>query len=336
MTAGILAALVAASVSAAAQPATIRWLRRRDVVDVSNERSSHVGAVPRGGSGLAVALLAGALAWRLLASDPGDARAAAAIGCAWALLFVVGLVDDVHGLPALPRLAGQAVAGLLLAAGLVDAGVLWWGGAVAVVWVAAVTNAVNFMDGINGISGSTAVVAGVYYGVLAGGLGSSLLAGAGLVVAGAFLGYLPYNAVRPRLFMGDSGSYLLGGVLATCSLLAWSAGASLFAAVAPLLPYLADTGAALVRRALGRRPLLTAHREHTYQQLADLTGGHVRATLLVATAVAVCAAAGLATSGPAAWALAGSVIGVYLALPWVWRRLEGRVHRAVRADLGGT
>ena len=94
------------------------------------------------------------------------------------------------------------------------------------------------------------------------------LALVGALTAGLALGFLPWNAVLPRLFLGDSGSYLFGG-LATLGLLiaTWSK-APLPLVAAPLVLYGVDASVTLMRRAIRHEPLLEAHRDHVYQQLS--------------------------------------------------------------------
>jgi UDP-N-acetylmuramyl pentapeptide phosphotransferase/UDP-N-acetylglucosamine-1-phosphate transferase len=111
--------------------------------------------------------------------------------------------------------------------------------------VVAVVNAVNFMDGINGISAVTGAVAGAAFAWLGAELDDRTLLVLGAAVAGASLAFLPWNAPRARVFLGDVGSYGLGAALAAGVCLALAAGSTPEAAVGPLALYLADTGTVL-------------------------------------------------------------------------------------------
>lgn len=294
-------------------------LRRAQLLDVPNERSSHSAPVPRGG-GLAV------MAAVLLASA---AAAATGSDVLWAPLVValalagVGLVDDRSSLPGAVRLVLQLLAGVVVAASTWSATspsqavVLFV--LVVVVGVAGYVNAFNFMDGINGISALTAVVAGGWWCWV--GVAHDLdgLVVLGASVAGAMLGFAPWNAPRARVFLGDVGSYGIGFLVVAGGVWAWANDVPSLVCLAPLVVYLADTGWVLVKRARGRRPLMQAHREHVYQQMVDLGWSHTASASVCAglSAAACCAVAvaPLAVSLP----LVGLVLVAYLLLPRLGR-----------------
>lgn len=290
-------------------------LRRGQLLDVPNERSSHSVPVPRGG-GLAV-MAAVALA--------SAAAALAGNEVLWAPLFlamaiaVVGLADDRWSLPGAVRLVLQLMAGAAVAvwaAAIVSpAPALGLFALVAVVAVAGYVNAFNFMDGINGISALTAVVAGAWWCWI--GVDNDLdgLVTLGAVVAGAMLGFAPWNAPRARVFLGDVGSYGVGFLVVTGGVWAWANGVPALLCLAPLVVYIADTGWVLLKRAAGRRPLMQAHREHVYQQLVDAGWSHsASAALCAAASVVVCVALALAPL-PVSLPAMAAVVLAYLVLP---------------------
>lgn len=294
-------------------------LRRARVLDVPNQRSSHVDVTPRGGGvGVAAGVAAGALLG-------GVDRDVSVVLVGAALAALVGLVDDLRGLGALTRLAAQvllaaAVAALLLRDRNEAAVLLVLGGVLAVVWLVGCPNAYNFMDGINGISGLTAVVAGGWYAWLGHDLSYAALEVAGLAVAGAALGFLPWNAFRAWVFLGDVGSYGLGFGLGGLAVVALLGGATWLEAVAPLAIYLADTAWTLADRVRRGETWHEAHREHVYQRLV-VGGWSHQATALVVSGLAlvVCLLVGWA---PLPVAVVGglAVVAAYLRLPaWVAR-----------------
>jgi UDP-N-acetylmuramyl pentapeptide phosphotransferase/UDP-N-acetylglucosamine-1-phosphate transferase len=181
-----------------------------------------------------------------------------------------------------------------------------------------IVNAVNFMDGINGITSVVMAVWGVTALAVAADSGVESLQVIGGVTLGAALGFLPWNALRPRLFLGDVGSYLLGGLVGAGLIVGWLEGASVAVLAAPLAPYAADTGWALVRRARRGSPLMVAHREHAYQRLvheAELS--HVTVCLLVlAFSVAVTITC-LVLPLPFSLLSTATMLGLYLVLPTV-------------------
>jgi UDP-GlcNAc:undecaprenyl-phosphate GlcNAc-1-phosphate transferase len=322
-----MGALVALAVSGLLAPVVLAVLRRAQVLDHPTERSSHASPVPRGG-GIAVAMgslvvLAGT------ASMGGTDRFA--IGLCATLFGLVGLFEDILGIRALHRLAIQfAVAGLS-AAFLLDAlsGPQLWRAVFAagvVLWLVAFVNAYNFMDGINGISVAQAVGAGSVW-VLAGTIAdSAVLAAGGAIIAGAVLGFAPFNVPQARMFLGDVGSYFIGAWMAAAAVLALRAGVPAEAVLAPLALYAADTGMTLARRVARGLPWYLPHRDHTYQRLGDAGWSHMQRSVFVAACIILCGLLGLVSLGDslmariAADSAVVAVIGAYLASPaWVAR-----------------
>jgi UDP-N-acetylmuramyl pentapeptide phosphotransferase/UDP-N-acetylglucosamine-1-phosphate transferase len=211
---------------------------------------------------------------------------------------VVGWIDDRRGLGWRSRLVVQVLVSLALLAFLVifDGASAWTGatfidwltmgsGRGAVAWIGALIallflvgsmNAFNFMDGSNGMAGVQAVVSGAFLAWLfaAAGQGGWTLASGAL--AGAVLGFLPWNVPRARLFMGDAGSVPLGFVLASLVLVATYSGAAPGPlALLALAPFLVDTSLTLIRRLIRRERWYTAHRQHLYQRLIRRGWSHL-------------------------------------------------------------
>jgi UDP-GlcNAc:undecaprenyl-phosphate/decaprenyl-phosphate GlcNAc-1-phosphate transferase len=323
-------ALVAVLVGLSLGPAVLWMLRRGLVLDVPNERSSHQAATPRGGglATLAACVVAAAVSSQLT----GPARVGmlmVAVG-----MGGIGLLDDVRGLGPLPRLAGQAV--------IAGAGMVWLtrslGGpdlwrvafsAGVVVWVVAFVNAFNFMDGINGISVAQVVVAGVAWWAIGRIHHIPDLTTAGLVVAGAGVAFAPFNVPRARMFLGDVGSYFLGGWLAAAAVVGVRSGVAPEAVLSPLVLYGADTLTTLVRRARRHQAWYRPHREHAYQRLVRLGWSHTRTSLAVAITITMSSlfgAVSLTGSLPARMvgdALAACVVCAYLASPSLIERRRG-------------
>ncbi|CAN5598020.1 glycosyltransferase family 4 protein [soil metagenome] len=259
-------------------PLAYRTLHAHQVLDMPNHRSSHVQPTVRGGG---VACLAALLVVWLGATVSGVEMPHLSLMAA-AVLAGVGLADDIWGLPSAGRLLAQVVVGVALGAALGGPGTMLLGALAFPVGV----NAVNFMDGINGITGLTVSAWAIV--VLVAGSGSTgpaatLLAALAL---GQAMGFLPWNVPRARMFLGDSGSYLFGALIAGAVLeshTSASTGSAWLVVIAPLTIYLFDTGFTLLRRAGKRAPLLAAHREHLYQRLwPSGTQQHMQVALLVA------------------------------------------------------
>ena len=268
---------------------TVPWVRRwalRTMVDVPNERSSHEVPTPRGG-GLPIMLIAGVVS--LVATSLGSLRGGPTLGLVLFAVGGVGLMDDARGLGPGVRFAAQfaAAGALVLFASAYDDITLPFVGTVAlpdwvgilstIVWVVGLTNAYNFMDGIDGLAGVQGVVAAAGWGIVAyvdGAFSVVLLAAA---LAGSTVGFLRYNWHPAQIFMGDVASTSLGLVFAALPLVYPASTDSASAARLPLLavglvgPFVIDATFTFFRRAMRRENVLRPHRSHVYQRLV-ITG----------------------------------------------------------------
>ena len=252
-------------------------LLRAGRLDVPNNRSSHALPTPRGGG---LALLVGVTAAAVAAVSVGPQWSASAwiavAGCATVAL--VGLTDDALGLAAQPRLLAQAAIGAAVGAALGG----WIGAALGAVVIPTAVNMVNFMDGINGLCAGHAVVWGGGAMAASAYAGGDVLTVLGALSLGCGLGFLPWNVPRARLFLGDVGSYFIGGLAGIGVLLAIlavlpqgeanRAWPLLGLVCGPYLLFAVDTASALLQRARAHEPLLEAHRSHIYQRLVNEVG----------------------------------------------------------------
>ena len=262
-------------------------LRRNNMVDVPNERSSHTAPTYRG-MGLATAaatLLAFVMAtmfgWTYRSSE--SLQLAVTIAVAILCALALGWLEDIHGVSIMRRAGLQLVIGLLVSvsfATVQGTNVLLL--ILGAIFIAGYINVANFMDGINGISGAHGLVAGLAYALTGWMVNLPWLALAGVAVAGAFAAFLPWN-VRPgkNVFLGDAGSYVLGAALGTLAVGAWFADVPFLLAFAPLVTYLADAGTTLFRRFMAGEQWYKPHRTHTYQRLTDVGFSHLGSTAVV-------------------------------------------------------
>jgi UDP-GlcNAc:undecaprenyl-phosphate GlcNAc-1-phosphate transferase len=276
----LFAVTACGTVVTAAEALTIPLLRRAAIIDIPGERSSHTVPTPRGG-GIPVAA--------------GLIIAAAVIGGQLAIVFasavfafgLLGFTEDVSGLRAGHRLVIQVIASAAIAAVLVNGRaapgvVLVLLVALGAIWMTGFVNAFNFMDGVNGISGAHALIAGIVYACLGGWRHDEFLVPAGAVVAVSALAFLPWNAGQARVFLGDVGSYALGAALAFLAAYAVLHGIPLEAAIGPLVLYVADTAWTLQRRIRAGERWLEPHRTHIYQRWCDAGWSHQRVTMTAA------------------------------------------------------
>lgn len=293
---------------------------RNDVLDHPNERSSHSAPTPRGG-GLAVlvaallALGAGVLLRRI------DLLHATALAPGMCLLGIVGWLDDHGGLSARLRLAAHVLAAMSCLAVLGGLPELQLGNAsvhldiagsvlatIGLVWS---INLFNFMDGIDGIAGSQAVLIFAIAGALFLFRGDGSLGAVSLAFAAASAGFLYWNWPPARIFMGDVASGALGFMIAALAV-AGEARHSVPLMAFVLLDgvFIADATVTLIRRLIrGARPA-DAHRDHAYQRMARVWGSHRPVTLASAAITVILGGlAAVVTLNPA-WGIPAIVAGV--------------------------
>lgn len=284
------AVLISSSVSLLLVPLVIRISRRNGWYDSTNDRKIHTGNIPRlGGVAIFLGFAVGAL---VIVFRLGDYRGGSAplenlvlCGAGVALVFAIGLIDDFRNIPALWKAFGQVVAALaVVAAGCVireihvpfvgrtlELGA--FGYPITVLWIVGMSNAVNLIDGMDGLAGGVSLLAAGAFAVIGIIEGNAVLTLFALALLGGAVGFLVFNLPPAKIFMGDSGSLLLGFVLATIPLMPFSSQTAGIAAIQPVtilfIPIL-DTAAAIVRRLLRGEPIHAPDREHLHHKLLDL------------------------------------------------------------------
>jgi UDP-GlcNAc:undecaprenyl-phosphate GlcNAc-1-phosphate transferase len=369
----LLVLAVAAGVSFFVTPLVKRFAARVGAVDVPDDRKVHTTPTPTLGG---LAIFAGVLAGLGVARMMGDFKSLFATSSepfgvimAGAAMVALGTVDDVRGMKASTKLAGQiAATGILILAG-VQVFYFWLPGAglislgsdmsalITVVWTIIVINAVNLIDGLDGLAAGVAAVAAAalfaYTFRSTGGAPSTAGLLATLVI-GSCIGFLPHNFNPAKIFMGDSGSLLLGMLLASATVSGvgrtlepdLSDVAGLIIPV--LLPIfvlavpLADTAFAVLRRVRGRRPLAMPDKRHIHHWLLEMAGSHRQAVLvmymwsaMLAVSATVLALVRGSTGRVLGIALGGLLVVTILVVPRTLRRtgdwadweLRERIHK---------
>ncbi len=263
-----------------------------------------------------------------------------------AILVLVGFVDDQFGLPPLFRLLVQLLAALLLVA--VDirfhaafgtALDPFWGMILTIVWVIGVTNAVNLMDGIDGLAGGIAFITAMS--LLAVSAQNPHWAAATLVLAalgGAALGFLRHNFYPSRIIMGDAGAYFFGYVLAATALLGSLKVTTVFSlvpiALFLLLPIL-DTTQVFIRRLLRKQnPLSTPGKDHIHHQLLARGFSQRRTTVILWIATLVLNLVAMWVQGVNPLVIGVTATGIASLLGFtVWRRLRAVWKEAAQVQI---
>lgn len=211
------------------------------------------------------------------------------------LTLVTGFVDDLLRLSALLRMLLLAAAGLTLIAGGFGLEVLGGAGAAAaVLLLLACGNAVNLLDGQDGLAGGIAAIAALGLAALAAAEGQGAVSALGLSIAGALLGFLVWNRPPARIFLGNSGAYAVGALLAVLAgSVAYRGWSELLAAGACLGVLVFELAFTTVRRLGSRTRVFGGDRLHTYDLLAGLLRSRTRATLVFWGLALACSGLGL-------------------------------------------
>ena len=302
MISAVFAFAVAMIVAIVLTPVVRKLATELGVLDLPNDRRIHAGAIPRlGGLAIVVAFFVALLSLFATGSAVSGlflTHPMRALGLAVGGLFIstIGILDDARGLRAWHKLWAQCLAGTIAYVcgfridavtlpfiGNLEMGV--FGIVVTVLWIAAITNAINLIDGLDGLAGGVAFFACVTNFVVGFINNDVIVMLLSASLGGAALGFLLFNFNPASIFMGDSGSMFLGYVLATTSILGNTVKSS--TTVAILVPFVAlgvpiiDTLLAMARRFLERRSIFAADRGHLHHQLLAMGLTHRRAVLLL-------------------------------------------------------
>lgn len=294
----IIIVAVSALLAALATPFVIRFAHWVGAVDRPNERkvSTRDGMPLLGGLAVALGYTAGLVVATQLVEVPGLSRALMGFGAGALVIGFAGLVDDRFEMRPVVKLVFQ----ILAAAIVVEAGYridlfsnfitgetvavpLWIMWPVSIFWIVGVTNAMNLIDGLDGLSsGVGAIIAGTLTVICwQGGQWGGVVIGLALV--GALIGYLPFNFPPARIFLGDTGSLLIGFGLSVLALEGYRKTA-LLAFIVPLLALavpLLDTALSILRRLRSGKSVFSADRMHMHHRLLHREGSHRSAVLML-------------------------------------------------------
>jgi UDP-N-acetylmuramyl pentapeptide phosphotransferase/UDP-N-acetylglucosamine-1-phosphate transferase len=275
------------------------------IFDTPGNRSSHTIPTPRlGGTGIVLPVLAFFLIQFFVHDSLKQSREnilLTAILTGGSLCFITGLIDDLKGMKATVKLLLQCIcAGLAVFSGLRINSIAGFSGLTlspalgsiaAFCWILLMINAFNFMDGMNGKSGTFTAVAVFFIYLMLKGKNAGILPNALLLIMGASFSFLIFNVTPAKTFMGDSGSLFIGYLLAVIPLYLHS-GDKIFypfgSFVILLLPFLYDVIYTLIRRILKGENILKAHRTHLYQRLMIAGWGHDKILRLVFITYLLC------------------------------------------------
>jgi len=368
--------LASAVAVAVVTPLVRRLAARFGAIDQPSDRKVHPKPTPTGGGvGILIGVAAGMAAAALTPSLRSIFRESSELQgtlAAAAILTAVGLRDDLRGMTAPVKLAAQILAaGVLILFG-VELLFFWFPtqGVVVVtadlavpltvVWVLLIVNAVNLMDGLDGLAAGIVVIAATAFFIYLSTAGASSFPGdtraaqiLAAVTAGAALGFLPYNFYPARIFMGDSGSMPLGLLLAAATIsgvgrtLQPSGGDIAAFSIPVLIPMivlavpLADVALAVIRRLRRGRPVFAPDKEHIHHQLREIGNTHRRTVLIIYFWSILAAGSGLAITFINGREIVGGIVAgavVLIGATFLPQRLRAllRARRARKLEAGTT
>ncbi|MBT1035505.1 UDP-phosphate alpha-N-acetyl-D-fucosaminephosphotransferase [Canibacter sp. lx-45] len=294
-------AAVAIAISGIAPLILRPLLIKRGVLDVATARSTHTGTAVRG-LGIGV-WIAADVVWLLALVRVFQAQDWISLSYGAVLFLVVnaaagiGMIEDVRGMSVRLRSVAQLAIAVLTVWGFTAAELEFGAGSLpaisgsvpvfiavcvfAIFYISSYINVANFMDGINGISAIHAIIAGLTFTCVGFLVATPWIAIAGIIMASSFAAFLPWN-LGGYGFLGDVGSYLLGG-----SVVSLSFGVLFFypelwlIAISPTVIYFGDVGWTLLRRVRAGEKWYTPHKEHVYQKLQQSGFSHLQVAVIV-------------------------------------------------------
>ncbi|NJL92290.1 MAG: undecaprenyl/decaprenyl-phosphate alpha-N-acetylglucosaminyl 1-phosphate transferase [Anaerolineae bacterium] len=281
-------------------PVTRRLALRLDMVDRPSKRKIHQEPIPLLGG---VAIFGGFLLAMTLFTPAAHWREFGAVlaGCLW--LALVGYLDDRNGMNPYLKLLAQVVAGLVLVAAGIQVRLFGFEPlniALTLFWIVGITNALNLMDNMDGLAAGIAAIAAFTFFLLAASQELLLVGRLAAALCGATLGFLRYNFNPASTFMGDTGSLVIGFVLAVLGIkLDFQSQSQVVTWAIPLLvlgiPIFDTTLVTFTRLREGRSPF-QGGKDHTSHRIASLGLSHRRTVVLLYGAASLLGAAALLIS----------------------------------------
>ncbi|WAA13971.1 MraY family glycosyltransferase [Fervidibacillus halotolerans] len=268
----------------------IGFSRKMKIMDRPNERKVHSRDIPiLGGLAIYISFLISVF----LFEPVHRIHDAVLVGSFF--IIMVGIVDDVHGLKPWEKLIGQILAAtivIFLGDIQVDFVHLPFGGTlhfgqlsipITYFWIIGVTNAINFIDGLDGLSAGVSVIALISISGMAFLMNDHYVYLIALVLVGSILGFLPYNFYPAKIFMGDTGALFLGFIISVLSLLGFK-NITFISFIVPILILgvpISDTFLAIVRRVVHKRPISKPDQSHLHHCLMNIGFTHLEAVILI-------------------------------------------------------
>lgn len=283
--------IIAFLISLVVTPVIRKLAFRVGAVDRPDARKVHSRVMPRMG-GLAVYL---AFVITILVVEPMS-KDILGLLAGGSLILLLGVADDIFNISPRGKLFGQIVAaGVLVAFGVTILRVTnpfgntielpkILGGTLTIIWIVGVTNAVNLIDGLDGLAAGLSSIAGITLAVIGWFEGEIIITLPAVILSASILGFLKYNFHPAKIFMGDSGSLFLGYTLAGLSVMGLTKGAAVVSIFVPILILgipIFDTLYAIIRRFINNQPIFEADKGHLHHRLLAIGLSHRQTVLCI-------------------------------------------------------
>ena len=288
----VLPFILAAAVSFVFTPLVRKLAFKIGAVDIpKDDRRIHKEAMPLIG-GLAIAL--GVFAGMLIFMPMSRKIVSIIVGAS--IILIGGIIDDIKEISAKKKMLVQIIAAAILVFGGIrinfitnpfSGGIIylkWLSIPISLFWIVGITNTINFIDGLDGLSAGVAMISSLSLMIVASKIGYSNVVILAALLAGACLGFLPYNFNPAKIFMGDTGAMFLGFILAAISIEGVMKSVTAVAVLAPVIILgvpIFDTAFAIIRRLLSGQSVATADRGHLHHRLLDRGFSQKKAVLIL-------------------------------------------------------
>lgn len=290
----ILPMLLAVTLSFSLTPFAKKLAIKVGAIDVPKDnRRVHTKPIPRMG-GLAIYI---AFILCMFMFSDIEMKKLIGIFLGSTMLVIMGMIDDVKPLRASLKFGIQILAALVLVYFgfriefltnfFRNSGYIFFDGLsipITVIWIVGITNTINLVDGLDGLATGIATIAALTFAYVSYSTGNMSVAILSLMLAGSSLGFLPHNFNPASIFMGDTGAYFLGFVLAAISIEGTLKGTTALTLIIPVLALglpIFDTAFAIIRRALNKKPIFEADKGHFHHRLLQIGLGQKRAVLWI-------------------------------------------------------
>lgn len=287
----ILTLLICFIVSVSMTPIVKKLAFKIGAVDAPNARKVHQKIMPRlGGFAIYIAFIIGFL----LTRPESQMVSVTAILIGSFIIVITGILDDVYQLSPKVKLMGQIIAALVVIFGGVKIeyinlpfdGVLnfgWFSIPLTLLWIVGITNAINLIDGLDGLAAGVSSIVLITITILAMLDGNIFVMTLGTILIGSTLGFLVHNFHPAKIFMGDTGALFLGYIISVISILGFK-NVTLFSIIVPaiiLAVPISDTFFAIIRRVVNKRPLSSPDKSHLHHCLLRLGFSHTKTVLII-------------------------------------------------------